>query len=508
MNRIFTIIFLAFTIGVSAQTVNIAGDPYGGNPYATINDAVAASTNPDDVILITGIHTESVSIDKSLTLRGTDPTTDIIQGAASPGTGGGGNRPLFLGEGNFNITVENIGIRHGNIDNSLSSNGNGGGLVVEKVTGLATLSNLIIEDNNTTRNGGAIGIAGSNVIITGCTIRNNSSGLDGGAIIAAPNNGAAIDMTVTVEETLIDGNVGRNGGAIFLNGNNNFGNDFLMDFNIVNSTVSNNSSFSPPGGNGGGAIFSAARPWTVNPSVSNVTLMLVHATFYGNIHAALPKSGIQFGSAAPTNFSMYNSIVVYTDDIATKSVNFNNSNTTDVVNCILGGLENAGPFNSIIDDPSKNNSRGKAATFAGLTTGLTDQGGNSEVYAIDENSNSDDYCTASVPGSVSLPSVDQRGFMREGTPDAGAFEFGAVMSTDGVANAPVFSIYPNPASDMLNIEGVNNTVKQVEFYSVLGQLQKRSFDTTINVSDLANGIYLVKITTADEQSITKRIIIK
>lgn len=508
MNKFFTLIFLAFALSISAQTVNIEGDPYGGNPYATINDAVAASTNPDDVILISGVHTESVSIDKSLTLRGTDPTTDIIQGAASPGTGGGGARPLFLGEGDFNITIENIGIRNGNIDNSFSSNGNGGGIVVEKVTGLATLSNLIIEDNFTTRNGGAIGIAGSNVNITECTIRNNTSNLDGGAIIAAPNNAAAIDMTVNIEQTLIDSNTGRNGGAFFLNGNNNFGNDYLMDVNIVNTTVSNNNATSPGGGNGGGAIFSAARPWTVDTNVSNITLMLVHATFYGNAHASLAKSGIQFGAAAETNFSMYNSIVVYTDDLATKSINFNNSNTTDVVNCILGGLEGAGPFTGILDDPAKNNSRGKTSTFAGLTTGLTDQGGNSLVYAIDENSNSDDFCTAGVPASVTLPDVDQRNFVREGTPDAGAFEFGGTFSTNQITEVPEFDIYPNPVSDLLHIEGINNSVKQVEFYSVLGQLKKESFESEINVSDLSSGIYLVRITTTDDQNITKRIIVK
>lgn len=506
-NFTLTIILLLSSIGI-AQTVNIEGDPYGGNPYASINDAIAASIDPNDVILISGIHTESVTVDKSLTLRGTDPTTDIIQGAASSGTGGGGIRPLFLGEGDFTISIENLGIRNGNIDNTASSNGNGGGIVVEKVTGLATLSNLIIQDNFTTRNGGAIGISGSNVLISGCTIRNNTSDLDGGAIIAAPNNASAIDININIEETLIDSNVGRNGGALFLNGNNDFGNDYLMNVNIINSTVSNNNATSPTGGNGGGAIFSAARPWTADTSISNITLMLLHATFYGNSHASLVKSGIQFGAAAPTNLSMFNSIVVFTEDIATKAVNFNNSITTNVVNCIFGGLEGAGAFSAIIDNAANNNVKGKTATFAGFTTGLSDQGGNTLVYAIDENSNSDDYCTATVPASVTLPNVDQRGYLREGTPDAGAFEFGGTFSINQITEVPEFNIYPNPTSELIHIEGINNTVKQVEFYSVLGQLKKESFESEINVSDLSSGIYLVRITTTDDQNITKRIIVK
>lgn len=496
------------TVGiVSAQTVNIEGDPYGGNPYATINDAIDASTNSNDVILISGVHTETVVVDKSLTLRGTDPTTDVIQAAVNSGTDGGGTRPLFLGEGDYTITVENLGIRNGNINETATGNGNGGGVVVEKVTGQVTLSNLIIEDNFTTRNGGAIGIAGSNVLITGCTIQNNTASLDGGAIIAAPNNGSAIDIVITIEQSLINNNTGRNGGGLFLNGNQNFGNDYLMDVNIVNSTVSNNAASSAAGGNGGGAIFSAARPWTVDTSQSNITLSLVHATFYGNTHAGLAKSGIQFGSAAPTNFSMYNSIVVFTDDVATKAVNFANSNTTDVVNCIIGGSENSGPVLPILDDEAKNNLRGRTATFAGLTTGLTDQGGNTLVFANDENSNSVDYCTATVPVSVALPTVDQRNYIREGIADAGSFEFDGVLSVRNTI-APQFSVFPNPASNVVHIKGVNNTVKEVKIYSITGVLKKQTKETIIDITDLSSGIYLFKITTQDDKSLTKKLIVK
>lgn len=45
-------------------------------------------------------------------------------------------------------------------------------------------------------------------------------------------------------------------------------------------------------------------------------------------------------------------------------------------------------------------------------------------------------------------------------------------------------------------------------YSVLGVLQKQSKNSNINVSDLSNGIYLVKITTHDNKTVTERVIIK
>lgn len=145
MRQTITFLLLAvFTTVLSAQTVNIQGDPYGGNPYATITDAIFAATD-GDVILITGVHTEPISFAKGITLRGTDPTTDIIQAAASASSDGTGSRVIGIGEGAFTITIENLGIRYGNDAN------NGGGINVDKVTGLITLKNLIIEDNYTAK---------------------------------------------------------------------------------------------------------------------------------------------------------------------------------------------------------------------------------------------------------------------------------------------------------------------------------------------------------------------
>jgi len=488
-------LFLATTFAV-AQTVNIEGDPYGGNPYSNISDAIAASTNPSDVILITGVHTEPITIQKSLTLRGTDPTTDIIQAAASPASDGAGSRVISLDEGNFIIVIENLGIRNGNIS------GNGGGIFVDKVTGSVTLSNLIIENNFASSNGGAIGLAGTNATISECTIQNNTSTLDGGAILAAPNNASNMNSVIDISQSLINGNTGRNGGGIYINGNPNFGNDFLIDVNIINSTVSNNTATSASGGNGGGAIFSAGRPWTVNTARGNNTLKLVHATFYGNSHASLNKSGIQFGSAKETNFSAFNSIVVSTDDIATKALNFANSNTTDIVNCILGGL-NAAP--ALVDDSNKNNLKGRTATQAGLSGTLTDEGGRTQVLAIADATNAVDFCTAAT--GLTLPSIDQRGAARTGTPDAGAFEFGGTLSLNDSPLMAELSIYPNPSNSIIYIKGVEN-IKTIKIYSVLGSLEKTFKDVNaIDVNGLTKGLHFAVIKT-DQGSVSKRFIVK
>ena len=98
----------------------------------------------------------------------------------------------------LNITIENLGIRNGNTAN------NGGGINVDKVTGLITLKNLIIENNHSAKNGGALGLAGSKVDIIECTIKNNSSTLDGGAVLAAPNNAAAVNSVISILMEILD----------------------------------------------------------------------------------------------------------------------------------------------------------------------------------------------------------------------------------------------------------------------------------------------------------------
>ncbi|WP_242084832.1 T9SS type A sorting domain-containing protein [Aestuariivivens sediminis] len=500
IQKITLLLFAVFALSISAQTVSIQG----GSSYMTIQEAIDASSD-NDVILISGTWTEAITVsNKSITLRGTDPNTDIIRAAASPASDGSGNRVVSLSASStdpdplpvLNITIENLGIKNGN------DAGNGGGIFADKITGSLTLSNLIIEDNYASGNGGGIGLAGSIATITDCTIQNNLASTDGGAILAAPNNATGINSVIDIKQSLIDSNTGRNGGAIYINGNNNFGNDYLIDVNIENSTVSNNSATSASGGNGGGAIFSAARPWTSNTAVGNITLKLVHATIYNNSHEALNKSGLQFGSAALTNFSAYNSIVVAADDVTVKALNFANTNTTDVINCIMGGL-NAVP--ALVDDVNKNNQKGKTASFAGLTGTLTDEGGNTLVLAIAESSTSDDYCTANT--GITLPTTDQRGYSREGVQDAGAFEFGGTLGIEDILNQNHFRVFPNPARELVNISS-KNAINSVKIYSILGSLEKEVYDTnTFNVSSLSSGMHVMLIET-ENQSVVKRLIVE
>ena len=60
------------------------------------------------------------------------------------------------------------------------------------------------------------------------------------------------------------------------------------------------------------------------------------------------------------------------------------------------------------------------------------------------------------------------------------------------------AMYPNPASDILNINIPDNlTLENISFYNALGQQVLESKITKINISNLANGIYIVAFKTLE-----------
>lgn len=465
--------------------------------YPTITEALTAAVD-GDTIEVRGVHIEPIGINKSVTIRGENPLVDIIL-AADYGEVAT-SRVVSIARGNdftgdLTVTLENLGIKHG------VSSQNGGGISADKVTGLLTLRNLIIEDNAADRNGGGLSVAGSNVDIIECTIQQNTATLDGGGAIFSPNNGVSIDSEVNIYRSLINSNTGRNGGGVYINGNKDFGNDRLITVYLENSTISNNSTTSGTSGSGGGGIWSKCAFWTGDGTTPNVSLQLVHATFYNNVHSSTTKNGIQFtstASGATTNFSIYNSIVVTAEDVSQKALNFANANTIDVVNCILGGL-NAAP--ELVNDEDKNNVTGKLAGFAGISTSLSDEGGHVKVLALADNANAIDYCTAST--GISLPSDDARNNMRDSNPDAGAFEFGDNNFAPVVANEIADQVFDTGFSaDIIDLSNtftdtdgdmLTLSVSVADEMVVTGVIS----DTNLILTEVGEGTTIVTVTADD-----------
>lgn len=84
------------------------------------------------------------------------------------------------------------------------------------------------------------------------------------------------------------------------------------------------------------------------------------------------------------------------------------------------------------------------------------------------------------------------------------------LSVEETNELDTLSLYPNPASDIVKIitpEGVNNI--EIEIYDNSGKLihLQLSEENTIDVSNIASGLYLVTIT-SDDLKITKKLIVK
>lgn len=94
-------------------------------------------------------------------------------------------------------------------------------------------------------------------------------------------------------------------------------------------------------------------------------------------------------------------------------------------------------------------------------------------------------------------------------PSAGVrvYDISGILSSDTFV-LENFNIYPNPTTDILNIELKENlSLEKVLIYNTSGQLIKETTEKTINVSGFAKGIYNVQVLT-DQGKATKKIIVK
>lgn len=70
------------------------------------------------------------------------------------------------------------------------------------------------------------------------------------------------------------------------------------------------------------------------------------------------------------------------------------------------------------------------------------------------------------------------------------------------------SIFPNPATNVLNVTSEVAHTKFVEIYDVIGkQVLKTKTDRTINISNLKSGVYIVKVT-QDGKTASRKLIVK
>jgi CSLREA domain-containing protein len=382
----------AISVTTTADELNTDGDCSLREAIRAANedisiDACGAGSGADTISLPAGTYiltlpgtgedaalTGDLDITEDLTLDGAGKTNTTIDG-------NGLDRVLSI---SGDVQISGVTITGG----ASGASDPGGGVFVS--SGALTLTNSRVR-NNTGRNGAGIVVYGSGALtLVETRVSENTSTLDGGGI---HNYG-----DVTMISSLVDGNTGgSNGGGISSTGT----------LTIVNSTISGNTT----GSNGGGI----SAVGTIG--LYNVTIANNDANSGGGAHSGLNAS-----------FSLRNSLIANNTDNAGSPDCYGTLTSQrhnlieDTAGCTIGG-----------------NTNGNVTGVAPLISTLQGNGGPTLTHGLLAGSPAIDAGTASgcLDHSGAILATDQRGFVRNGTCDIGAFEHdsaGAPTSTPTPTN--------------------------------------------------------------------------
>jgi len=269
-------------------------------------------------------------------------------------------------------------------------------------------------------------VKGASLTLSGVTIQNGFASGDGGGVYLSSNSGSALtihdaaltgntatgkggaiysDRALSLDRVTIDGNGAAEGGGVYL------GNDGSSIATLANVTISNNTAT----GNGGGIH-------------SNKTLTVTSSTISGN--AASDKGGGLYSNGDSP--AITNSTIAYNSGSGgAGGIHFEGSSRATLKNTILafntGGNAN-GAQNSLGNNIESANTAGLSGPGDQINTDpllglLQYNGGPTKTHALLPGSPAIDAGT-----SVGAPATDQRGATRVGTPDIGAYEFGASVN--------------------------------------------------------------------------------
>lgn len=181
--------------------------------YATIQEAINAAIDGVTIEVDQGTYTENLTIDKSITLKSTDPDTPSVV-ASTIINGGGSDGVLWVRvQSNYQqrtVNIEGFTITNGSMGVSVNNSNWTSELSV-------SLKNNIISYNNASSSGGGVYGVGSNVQLTleGNTIENNSAESEGGGICLDGSYYDKIQVTMTnniIRNNSANGSYGAGGG--------------------------------------------------------------------------------------------------------------------------------------------------------------------------------------------------------------------------------------------------------------------------------------------------------
>ncbi len=415
----------------SSTGSDITGDGSSGNPYQTFHTAYTNASEGDSILLYgtfdwtaageTGdVASTGYTLTKALTIIGQGAGTTFIQSASSSGVA---DRCIFTI--NQDVTFEDLTLRYGY---NVNQGHNAGAITVmdDVRDNIVTLNRCIVEDNginNGTSGGhyyfsGGIYLRGNtsfhpDLRLNDCTFRNNTANgqaYGAGALYSMQSN------DVTINRCTFNGNSGTDASSFGIGYHNVAGAIGFFRFNTVeisNSTFTGNSAETS-----GGAILS----WYNNTYLTNNTIA------YNSVTSASGKGGgvyVVFMQQSPGHLYLKNNIIAQnTVNGSSEDLNFNTDSWA--ANVHDNGSNIIETFDGSSITPSGTGTLTGVQANLNLTSTLALNSAANGVMtlALSSGSVAINAGVSGTNGSVSVPANDQRNFLRSGTMDIGAFEFG------------------------------------------------------------------------------------
>lgn len=329
---------------------------------ATLDDKFATSENPYGGAIYIGGTGSSVSLENCILQNNTiSSSTNETRGGA-----------IFAGTGTT-LTITDSTIK-GNVANGTATSINGMGAAIYAYKATVTIDNSTVDSNsgtsyNTQNRAAGLYLSNSTVTITNSTISNNTLTNKNNKAYGA---GFYIDTsTVTITNSTISGNEAN--GKIYSYGGGIYVTNSSSVVTISHSTLASNDTNTSATAVGGGLYIASGTVQLINSIVSNNS-----------------------ANSGPECFGSINSLgnnLVY-------------AYTTTDTNC---SLNNATSNADITDqDP--------------LLDDLADNGGSTKTHAIGSQSSPALAAGTGLDTSESAVDKDQRGYVRDSSPDIGAFE--------------------------------------------------------------------------------------
>ena len=224
--------------------------------FNAVGSALAAAEPGDTIHVCAGTYTETITIDKDITLQGAGAEDTIIQAHADPGEAT--SRVVTITGSSTTVVIERVTIRHGLAEGEETA-GEGGGIWNQ---GDLTLAHSTVSANTSAGIGGGIWNEAS-LSVDESTLTGNSSGYGGG--IANGPDGEAI----VIDSEITENGVGRVGGAIYNDGS----------FTLSNSIVSSNEA---PYHHSGGIYNGGDHPFAEGVWTTRATMTITGSTISDN----------------------------------------------------------------------------------------------------------------------------------------------------------------------------------------------------------------------------------